>query len=293
MKFLREQKRPETRRLYLVDHDRHLLAAVDILDLMLADSGATLESIAKPVRTEVSPFDSREIVADRLTEFNLEVLPVIDVNRRLIGVIRHNALIRALQENAIADLQRMVGAGRDERALSSSWLAVRKRLPWMEINLMTAFLAASVVGLFENTIAKFTALAVLLPVVAGQSGNAGAQALAVTMRGLALREITIRNWLPVVFKETQVGFMNGVVIAATTAAGVYVWSRSAGLSLVISVAMVISMIAAGIAGALIPILLTRLGQDPAQSSSIILTTVTDVAGFMSFLGIATILIGLL
>ena len=155
---------------------------------------------------------------------------------------------------------------------------------------LTAFLAAAVVGLFESTIAQVTALAVLLPVVAGQSGNAGAQALAVTMRGLALREITVRQWLRVVRKEVVAGLLNGIAIAVTCGIGVYVWSRSPGLVAVICVSMILAMVAAGFAGALIPIVLTRLGQDPATSSSIILTTVTDIAGFFSFLGIASVLI---
>ena len=129
----------------------------------------------------------------------------------------------------------------------------------------------------------------LLPVVAGQSGNAGAQALAVTMRGLALREISIRQWLAVTLKEVSVGLVNGVAVAITCGIGVLVWSGSFGLVLVIAVSMVLAMIAAGFAGAVVPICLTRLGQDPAQSSSIILTTVTDVAGFFSFLGIATLM----
>jgi magnesium transporter len=149
------------------------------------------------------------------------------------------------------------------------------------------------VGLFEATIAKFTALAVLLPVVAGQSGNTGAQALAVTMRGLALREIRVAQWPRVTRKEASVAFVNGWAIALTTAAGVFVWSGSPGLALVIGIAMVISMVAAGLAGSAIPIVLTRLGQDPAQSASIVLTTVTDVVGFASFLGIATLLSAML
>jgi magnesium transporter len=187
----------------------------------------------------------------------------------------------------------MVGASRDERALSPALFAVKKRLPWLQINLLTAFMAAAVVGLFESTIARFTALAVLLPVVAGQSGNAGAQALAVTMRGLALREISLRHWLKVTVKEVQTGFVNGIAVAITCGIGVFFWSGSVGLVLVIAVSMVLAMVAAGFAGALVPIMLTRLGQDPAQSSSIILTTVTDVAGFFSFLGIATMLAGIL
>ncbi|HEU4747040.1 MAG TPA: magnesium transporter, partial [Gemmatimonadaceae bacterium] len=182
---------------------------------------------------------------------------------------------------------------RQERALSPVSFAVRKRLPWLEINLATAFLAAAVVGLFESTIAQFTALAVLLPVVAGQSGNTGAQALAVTMRGLAMREIRIGHWPRVVRKEASVALLNGIAVSLTTAAGVFVWSRSPGLSLVIGVSMILSMVSAGIAGVLVPTVLTMFGQDPAQSSSIILTTVTDVVGFASFLGIATMLSALL
>jgi magnesium transporter len=146
-----------------------------------------------------------------------------------------------------------------------------------------------VVALFEDLIAQFTALAVLLPVVAGQSGNAGSQALAVTIRGLALREIGTREWRRVLSKETRVGMVDGLALAVTCGAGVYVWSQSIGLALVIAVAMVLSMVAAGISGALVPMILTRLGQDPATASSIILTTVTDVAGFFSFLGTATAL----
>jgi len=183
----------------------------------------------------------------------------------------------------------MVGVSPEERALSLPGFAIKRRLPWLHINLITAFVAASVVGLFEGLIAQFTALAVLLPVVAGQSGNAGAQALAVTMRGLALREIGIRQWRLVLGKEVMVGLFNGVALAITCGIAVYLWSGSFGLALVIAVAMVMSMLAAGIAGSLVPIVLTRLGQDPATASSIILTTVTDVAGFFSFLGTATIL----
>ena len=153
------------------------------------------------------------------------MLPVIDIHGRLIGAIRHEALLKTLEEAASVDIQMMVGAGREERALSEPLFAVRKRLPWLQINLATAFLAAAVVGLFESTIAQFTALAVLLPVVAGQSGNAGAQALAVTMRGLALREISTRHWFRVLFKEMRVGIINGLAIAATTGIGVLAVER--------------------------------------------------------------------
>jgi magnesium transporter len=290
---LRQSKPKDLRRLFIVDSERRLTGTVDIQDLMIAEPGDLLKEIARAPSAAVSPFDDREEVAERLRDFHADVLPVIDIHGRLIGAIRHEALLKTLEEAASVDIQMMVGAGREERALSAPQFAVRKRLPWLQINLATAFLAAAVVGIFESTIAQFTALAVLLPVVAGQSGNAGAQALAVTMRGLALREISTRHWFRVLFKEMRVGIVNGLAIAATTGLGVLVWNRNFGLALVISIAMVLSMVTAGIAGALIPIALTRMGQDPAQSSTIVLTTVTDVAGFMSFLGIATLLSQLL
>ena len=290
---LRQTKRRGLRELYLVDDDGRLDARVDIQDLALAEPGETLARIARKITDAVQDTAAREEVVEKMQHDAVTDLPVIDFDGRLVGVIRQAKLASAVQQETTLDIQTMVGASRDERALSPAIFSVIKRLPWLQINLLTAFLAASVVGLFESTIAKYTALAVLLPVVAGQSGNAGAQALAVTMRGLVLREISLRHWPKVVFKEVNVGLLNGFAVAATTALGVYLWSGSVGLVLVIAAAMVISMVAAGFAGALVPITLQRFGQDPAQSSSIILTTVTDVVGFFSFLGIATLFSALL
>lgn len=293
LKRLRSLKPRGVREIYLIDADGRLDGRVEIQDLAMAEPAQTLEGLERRIVVAVQSLAPREEVVEKLEQYKLLDLPVVDIEGRLIGVIHHAGLVTALQEEASLDIQTMVGVSKDERALSGIPFSVVKRLPWLHINLLTAFLAAAVVGVFENTIAKFTALAVLLPVVAGQSGNAGAQALAVTMRGLALREIGIRHWPRVVVKEVNVGLLNGLAIAATTALGVYVWSRSLGLALVIACAMVLSMIAAGFSGAIIPIALTRVGQDPAQSSSIILTTVTDVVGFFSFLGIATLLATLL
>ncbi|MBU1645298.1 MAG: magnesium transporter [Gammaproteobacteria bacterium] len=285
---LRQTRRRGLRELYLIDDDGRLDGCVDIQDLALAEPDETLGRIARRITDAVQDTAPREDVVEKMQQDTVVDLPVIDFDGRLVGAIRQAKLASAVQQETTLDIQTMVGASRDERALSAATFAVAKRLPWLQINLITAFLAASVVGLFESTIAKYTALAVLLPVVAGQAGNAGAQALAVTMRGLVLREISLRHWRRVVFKELNVGLMNGLAVAATTAIGVYVWSRSVGLVLIIVAAMVISMVAAGFAGALVPIMLQRFGQDPAQSSSIILTTVTDVVGFFSFLGIATL-----
>jgi magnesium transporter len=289
----RKTKPRFTRHFFLLDKEENLKGMVDIQDLAIAQGTVPVSSIAKPVTTAVLPVASREEVVEQLEKHRLSDLPVVDVNGKLTGVIRHSALVDAVREETSADILTMVGVSKNERALSKAGFVVRKRLPWLEINLLTAFLAASVVGIFESTIAQFTALAVLLPVVAGQSGNAGAQALAVTMRGLALREIRTQHWWKVALKEISAGFINSAAIAFTTSAGVYFWSKSAGLSLVIGVSMIISMIVAAVSGVIIPMILSAVGQDPAQSSSIILTTVTDVVGFLSFLGIATLLAGML
>jgi len=290
---LRHIRRRGLRELYVVDDERRLAGRVEVQELALAPREQPLAEITLGVLAVVGDLDPREDVVQILQTQPITVLPVIDGSGRFVGAIRQAELVAAVEEESSLDIQTMVGASPDERALSPPAFAVRKRLPWLQINLLTAFLAAAVVGLFEGIIAQFTALAVLLPVVAGQSGNAGAQALAVTMRGLVLREISLRHWPAVVGKEVTTGLVNGLAVAATTALGVFVWSRSLPLVAVIVLAMIISMMAAGLAGALVPILLRRFGQDPATASSIILTTVTDVVGFFSFLGIATLFAPLL
>ena len=290
---LRSLKPKAVNEVYVVDDKNVLIGKVAIQDIAIEDADISISKIMTPIVTTVQELDPREEVVNRLEQYKLSSIPVVDINNRMVGVIRSTRLLKALQEEISVDIQTMVGVSKDERALSKTTFAVARRLPWLHINLLTAFLASAVVGLFENTIAQFTALAVLMPVVAGQSGNAGAQALAVTMRGLALHEISLRHWPKVVFKEVNVGLLNGVAIALTTAVCVYFWSKSFGLGLVIAIAMIVSMIAAGFSGAVIPITLRRFGQDPAQSSSIILTTVTDVVGFFSFLGTATLLSSIL
>jgi magnesium transporter len=290
---LRLIRRNGLRELFVIDDAGRLAGRVEVQDLALAARELPLADITRPVVAFVRELDPREEVVEVLQAQPITTLPVVNLSGRFIGVIRQAELVAAVEEETSIDMLTMVGASPDERALSTPGFAVKKRLPWLQINLLTAFLAAAVVGLFESTIAQFTALAVLLPVVAGQSGNAGAQALAVTMRGLVLREISLRHWKSVLGKEALTGLLNGLAVAATTGLAVYVWSRSLALVGVIALAMVISMFAAGLAGALVPMLLRRFGQDPATASSIILTTVTDVVGFFSFLGIAALFAPLL
>lgn len=272
---------------FLVDEDGHLDGVVAVQDLALADSGTALADLSHPAPS-VPAFGPQDELLALAEERRLTSVAVVDVNERLIGVVRSADLLSASHRDAAADMGSMVGVSREERALSSVGFAVKKRLPWLQVNLGTAFLAAAVVGLFESTIAQFTALAVLLPVVAGQSGNTGAQALAVTMRGLALREIGQRHWLRIVRKELAIGFINGIAVALITGLGVLLWSGSIGLAGVIATAMVLSMILASASGVSVPMVLIALKQDPAAASSIVLTTITDVVGFMTFLGFATL-----
>ncbi|WP_341503821.1 magnesium transporter [Gallaecimonas sp. GXIMD4217] len=290
---LRARGESRAENLYVVDENQLLLGHLDAKQLLLAEPDTPLGELMEEIRVTAQALDPKEDILKQLGSVKAERVPVLDVHGRLLGAITRDNLFQVVKEDLVTDIQTMVGASREERALSPSLFAVRKRLPWLQINLLTAFAAAAVVGAFEGIIAQFTALAILLPVAAGQSGNAGAQALAVTMRGLTLREITPRHWRQVLFKEMSTGLLNGIAIALTCALGVFVWSQSLGLSLIIAISMVISLVVAGSAGALVPVMLKRLGQDPAQSSSIVLTTVTDIAGFLSFLGVATLLSGML
>jgi magnesium transporter len=279
--------------LVLTGEDGAFEGVVRLQDVVSAMPHQRLGELRSPRTVFVEPMTPREDVVELLNKYQLSSLPVVDLQGRVVGIIRQAGLLEAAQEDAIADLQQMVGGSSEERALSRPWVGVRSRLPWLNINLLTAFLAASVVGIFEGTIARFTAVAVLLPVVAGQSGNTGAQALAVTMRGLALREIRVSQGFRVLMKELVIGLVNGLAIAIVTSIGVYFWSRNVGLALVMVISMVISMVAASAAGALIPIILVKLNRDPATASSIILTTVTDIVGFFTFLGLATLLADML
>ncbi len=273
----------------VVDRNHRLVGRVTTHSLALANGDTPIKDILQSVPCVSRVVDSRHTVSEMMETIEFDVLPVIDDENKLLGIVHQETLVNVVQEDTQADIQRMVGVSADERALSKGTLAIKHRLPWLYINLATAFLAAAVIGMFESIVAQFTALAVLLPVVAGQSGNAGSQAMAVTIRGLALREISFRQWFRLSRKELFVGTINGILIAIVCGAAVYLWQQSIGLTVIISLSMVIALAVAGISGALVPILLARFGQDPATSSSIILTTITDVVGFFVFLAIATML----
>ena len=273
---------------YVVDEVRVLKGVLLMRDLVL---NLPLTPLAQVMVTEVLHVyadDPLDEVRDTLLERNLLSVPVTDEHERLRGVILATQLVSELQEEGFEDAQKMFGAGSDEHASSSAGFSIRKRLPWMQVNLATAFLAAAVVGAFDGIIAQITILAAFLPVVAGQGGNAGAQAQAVMLRSLALEDVDIGRSRKVLLKEGVVGAVNGAATGVVAGAAASLFSGKVALGVVVAAAMTVNLLVAGIAGAGIPLVMERLGQDPAQSSNIILTTVTDVLGFVSFLGFAVL-----
>ncbi len=275
---------------YVVDAEEHLIGVMNMRDLMLAAPHRRLESVMRKNVFSVHCFVDREEAANELSKRRYFAAPVVDSQGRILGIIKAEQLLQGIQEEVTEDLQRMVGAGGDERISSPVWFSLKKRLPWLHVNLATAFLAAGVVALFEETIARLTVLAVFLPVVAGQGGNAGAQSLAVVMRGLVMREIPKGKASGLILKEGLLGAVNGAVIGLVTALVAWLWHGSPYLGLVIGLGMLVNLVVAGLAGASIPILMKKIGLDPAQCSSIILTTVTDVIGFFAFLSFALLFI---
>lgn len=273
---------------YVIDADKHLLGVANMRDLLIASPESTLGKVMRTQVFSIDAFTDREIVAQEFGKRRYFAAPVVDAQNRLLGVVNADHLLRDVQEEATEDVQQMVGAGKDERAFSPVGFTLKKRLPWLHVNLVTAFMAAAVVSLFEGIIAEITVLAVFLPVVAGQGGNAGAQSLAVVMRGIVMREIPPNRAGKLIAKETLVGAANGVIIGLITAAVAWAWHGNPYLGLVIGMAMLVNLAIAGFFGAIIPLGMKQMGLDPAQSSSIILTTVTDVMGFFSFLGFAVL-----
>jgi magnesium transporter len=287
------KSRSKSREIFVTDIEGKLVGYLPVQELLFSQDNESIESVMHKDPPSVNALSPKVEVTAIFETFKTTFLPVTHIDGSLLGGIRYASLVQQVQTQALSAMASLGGASPSERTLSPPFFSVSKRLPWLSINLVTAFIASAVVGIFEGTIAKVTALAVLLPVVAGQSGNTGAQAMAVTMRGLALREVRTRQWMKILFKEVRVGFINGLAIAIVTGASVYFWSQSVALGCVMTAAMVFSMVIASVSGAGIPIILTALGKDPAQSSSVILTTVTDVMGFLSFLGLATIFASLL
>src|SRR5262249_960663 len=234
----------------------------------------------------------QETVAQLFERYNLVAAPVVDARERLVGVITVDDVVDGIAEEAEGDSHALGGVGGHEEVSDSVWTIARGRFNWLVINLATAFLASSVLGLFEGQLQKMVALAVLAPIVASQGGNAATQTMTVAVRALATRELGHDNAWRVVIRELLVGFVNGMAFAVITGVVAFVWFKVPDLGIVIGLAMICNLVAAALGGILIPLVLARFRADPAVSSGVFVTTVTDVVGFFSFLGIATLWFGL-
>lgn len=282
--------------LYIVDSENHLLGLVVMREMLLATPDTKLEDImiAEPfaLRRDMSLGDALKAALHR----HFPVYPIVDDDYRLVGLVRGPELFanRAIELSAQAG--EMVGVEKEERLFTPLATSLKLRHPWLQVNLLTAFVAAAVVGLFEDTLSRLVILAVFLPVMAGQTGNTGCQALAVALRGMTLGEVKEGSAGHLVRKEGLLGFANGLLVGVTAGAGMYAYALMQGqndpvwFGIVVLISMIVACTLSGIAGALIPLTLKRLGADPATASSIFLTTMSDVASMGVFLGLATLLL---
>ena len=281
---------------YVLDDQGRLLGIVTMRDLLFSDRGRTLEQVmlrgAFALRASMLMKDAMRLVLDR----HYPVYPVVDAEQRLVGLVRGQTMFEAQAIEITLQAGSMVGVEKEER-LATHWVhSLKLRHPWLQLNLLTAFLAAAVVGMFQDTLDRLVILALFLPVLAGQSGNTGCQALAVTLRGMTLGELKPGTERPLVMKETWVGCLNGIGVGVAAAVGMYITAtgqsqdQPAMLAFVVFLAMICSCMASGISGAIIPLTLKRFGLDPATASSIFLTTATDVVSMGMLLGLATILV---
>ena len=240
----------------------------------------------------VNATDDQEEVARLFERYDLVSAPVVDNDDRLVGVITFDDIVDVIEEEAEEDIKALGGVSGEEELSDSVWTTAKSRFPWLLADLMTALISAWVISNFEGAIAKMVALAVLMPIVASMGGNAGTQTMTVTVRALATRELSSANALRIIRRELLVGVFNGLVFATIMGAVAAFWFNVTDLGLVIALAMVTVLAAAALGGILIPLALTKLGVDPAVSSGPFVTTITDVVGFLSFLGIATLWFGL-
>ncbi|MCF7859464.1 MAG: magnesium transporter [Candidatus Cloacimonetes bacterium] len=276
--------------IFVTDIRNKLIGILEVSKLLLCKAEQKAKDI---MNTEVivAPVDmDREEVAGIFRKYDIYNLPVVDKDNRLLGRITVDDIIDVIDEEASEDVYRMVGLESEDKVFTSPLNSVRKRLPWLALNLVTAFLVSSVVGIFEVTIARLSFLAVLMPIVAGLGGNSGTQTLTVITRGIALGELTLHNTYKAIFKEITVGIINGILIGSIAVIVAYLLKRNILLGVVLGISMVCNMFIAGLIGSSIPVIMKSLKIDPALASSVIITMLTDMGGFASFLGLATLLL---
>lgn len=278
---------------YVVDREHHLQGTVSLRKLIQAKPQQLIRDVMKRnIRGVVHPEMDQEAVARLMAELNLSDIAVVDAEKILLGIITHDDILDVIEEEATEDILMMAGAGGDETVHDEVLYSVRKRQPWLIVNLVTAFLAAAVVYLFQKQISALPIMAAMMPIIAGVGGNSGQQALAVAIRSLALGQLQPGEGRMVVLRQMAIGLVNGSVIGLIAGILVFMLGTSfgdhrLGLSLVVFAAMILNMFVAGLTGAFVPLFLRRINRDPAQSSSILLTAVTDTGGFFIFLSLGS------
>jgi magnesium transporter len=293
--FLREhyQDAEEIYYLYVLDRNARLIGLVNLRAMVLADPEVTIESIMRRDIVSVIVDADQEEAAQLLARYDLLAVPVVDHEDRLVGIISVDDLVDVIEEEATEDIYHLAQMGADSALFSPIPDSLRNRLPWLGVNLVTAFIASSVVAFFEPTIEKATILAAFMPIVAGQGGNAGTQSMTVVVRSLALREVEPSDTGSALWHEARVGMVNGLVMGLGIGLIIWMVTQNPVIGLAIGLAMFGNMIVAATFGTLVPMILSLFGIDPALASSIFVTTATDVFGFFLFLGNATLLMNLI
>lgn len=273
--------------LYVVDRHFRLIGVVNLRALILADTNQTVEEIMNRDVISVKAGTDQEEVAQILARYDLLAVPVVDAEDHLVGLITHDDVVDVLEEEATEDIYRLAQISEDAEIFSPLIRAIRNRFPWLVINMGTAFLASSVVSMFEGTIAQAALLAAFMPIVAGQGGNAGTQTMTIVVRSLALGEIDHRDTWHALWHEMRLGLLHGVALGIMVGLVAWLWKGNPVLGLVIGLAMVGNIIVAAVAGVTVPMAMKWLKVDPALASGVFVTTATDVLGFSLFLGLAT------
>lgn len=279
--------------LYVVDKEDILKGVVSLRDIVCSDFQTLISDITNTNVISV-PYDmDQEEVASKFEKYGFMTIPVVDENNKILGIVTVDDIVGVMQEETTEDIHRLGGVDEEEKVDGTLKDSIKSRLPWLIVNLVTAILAASVVGAFEGTISKVVTLATFMPIVAGMGGNAGTQSLTIVVRGIALGELNGENRKRVFLKELLVGLTTGVAIGIIIAILGFIWERNFMFGVVIGVAMILNMMVATMAGFIVPVILKKLKVDPALASAVFVTTVTDVLGFFFFLGLATMFISYL
>jgi magnesium transporter len=273
--------------IFVIDPTFRLLGVIDLDRILRTKRQIRIETIMRDTNHPIPADMDQEEAAQIFEQYDLLSAAVVDDNGRLVGVLTIDDVVDVIQEEAEEDIRRLSGVG-DEELSDSVKDTSRSRVPWLLVNLVTAFLSASVIALFEGTIEELVALAILMPIVAGMGGNAGSQTMTVTVRAIATRDLDIHNAWRVARREAGVGLINGALFGTLVGCVAGWWFADLPLGIVIASAMIINMLAASLAGMMIPILLDKAGTDPAVSSAVFVTAITDMTGFLSFLGLATV-----